>query len=241
MLSFHSFQIPQLGDRERTIRVFLPRNYFLTDRNFPVLYMQDGQNLFDPETAFGGRDWQIARIMDKMPLAKQLIIVGIDNGEEHRINEYAPFETEDGGGEGDAYLQFIADTLKPFIDNEYRTMPQQEATGIAGSSMGGLISFYAGLRFGGIFGKIGVMSPALWINPEVVHILENGVEPQSRFYVVASKTESKSMEATLTSVYWGFKNAGLSDDNVRVIVRDRGKHNEIFWGREFRQMVEWLF
>jgi predicted alpha/beta superfamily hydrolase len=203
--------------------------------------MHDGQNLFDPETAFGGRDWQIARTMDKMPLAKQLIIVGIDNGEENRINEYAPFESENGGGEGDAYLQFIAETLKPVIDSEYRTMPEKEATGIAGSSMGGLISFYAGLRYSSVFGKIGVLSPALWVNPTVINILENGLDPQSRFYVVASKTESKTMESTLTAVYWALKNAGLSDGDLRVIVRDRGKHNEIFWGREFRQMVEWLF
>ena len=91
MLSFHTLQMPQLGNRERTIRVFLPRHYFKTDKRFPVVYMQDGQNLFDPETAFGGRDWQIAKTMDKMPLTKQAIIVGIDNGEADRINEYAPF------------------------------------------------------------------------------------------------------------------------------------------------------
>lgn len=241
MLNFHSFEIPQLGNRERTIRVFLPRNYFTTDRAFPVLYMQDGQNLFDPETSYGGRDWQIAKTMDKMPLAKQVIIVGIDNGESNRINEYAPFESKNGGGEGDAYLQFIVETLKPFIDNEYRTQPQREATGIAGSSMGGLISFYAGLRYSDIFGKIGPMSPALWFNPAVLDMLQDNIEPKSLFYVVASKTELKSMEGTLQKIYWGLKNNGWSDEQIHVIVRDRGTHSEVFWGREFRKMLEWLF
>ena len=241
MLNFHTFQMPQLGERERTVRVFLPRNYFKTDKSFPVVYMQDGQNLFDPATAFGGRDWQIATTMDKMPLSKQVIIVGIDNGEADRINEYAPFETKKGGGEGDAYVRFIVETLKPFIDNEYRTLPQRETTGIAGSSMGGLISFYAGLRYSDVFGKVAPMSPALWFNPQVLDMMKDKVEPKNAFYVVASKTEMKSMEGTLQNIYWGLKNNGWADEQIRVIARDRGKHNEIFWGREFRAMLEWLF
>ena len=131
--------------------------------------------------------------------------------------------------------------MKPFIDNEYRTLPQREGTAIAGSSMGGLISFYAGIRFSATFGKIGVFSPALWINPQVIGLLGDGIEPKSPFYVLASKTESRSMSGTLESIYWGLKNNGWADDQIQVIVRDKGKHNEIFWGREFRAMLEWLF
>ena len=241
MLSYHTFQMPQLGNRERTIRVFLPRNYFKTKLSFPVLYMQDGQNLFDPATSYGGRDWQIPSTMDKMPLSKQIIIVGIDNGESNRINEYAPYATKNGGGEGDPYMRFIVETLKPFIDNEYRTLPQRETTGIAGSSMGGLIAFYAGLRFRDVFGKVGPMSPALWFNPKVLDMLKQSVEPKSNFYVVASKTEMRTMESTLQKIYDGLKNNGWSDDAIQIIVRERGKHNEIFWGNEFRKMIEWLF
>jgi predicted alpha/beta superfamily hydrolase len=239
-LNIHPFQIPQLS-RDRTIRVLLPRNYSETNKAFPVLYMQDGQNLFDPETAAFG-DWKIPKTMDKLPLKKQVIIVGIDNGAEYRINEYAPFKKGKSGGEGDAYVRFIVENLKPFIDNEYRTLPQRETTGIAGSSMGGLIALYAGLKYGDIFGKTGVLSPSIWFNPKIMDLIKE-IPPQywSQFYVCASKQEMQGMEKTLENVYWSFKNTGFSDDVVRVVIQERGKHNEVFWSREFKPMLEWLF
>jgi predicted alpha/beta superfamily hydrolase len=245
-LNFHTLQMPQLG-RERTIRVLLPRNYNETDKPFPVLYMQDGQNLFDPETAAFG-DWRIPKTMDKLPLKKQVIIVGIDNGSEHRINEYAPYKLGKSGGEGDAYVRFIIETVKPFIDNEYRTMPQRETTGIAGSSMGGLIALYAGLKHGDVFGKIGVLSPSIWFNPKVLDLIK-GTSPEGigtnpyfcQFYVCASKNEMQGMRATLEKTYWAFKNAGYNDEQIRVVIQERGKHNEFFWSKEFKPMLEWLF
>jgi predicted alpha/beta superfamily hydrolase len=245
-LKTHTLQIAQLG-RERTIRVLLPRNYSETDKPFPVLYMQDGQNLFDPETAAFG-DWRIPKTMDKLPLKKQVIIVGIDNGSEHRINEYAPFKLGKSGGEGEAYVRFIIENLKPFIDNEYRTMPQRETTGIAGSSMGGLIALFAGLKYGDIFGKTGVLSPSIWFNPKVLDLIK-GAPPEGigtnpyfgQFYVCASKREMQGMEATLEKTYWAFKKAGYNDEQIRVVIQDRGKHNEFFWSKEFKPMLEWLF
>ena len=239
-LNIHPFHIPQLG-HDRTIRVLLPRNYAETDKRFPVLYMQDGQNLFDPATAAFG-DWKIPAAMDKQPLKRQAIIVGIDNGGVDRIHEYAPYKRGKNGGQGDAYVRFIIETLKPFIDNEYRTLSQRETTGIAGSSMGGLISLYAGLKYGGVFGKTGVLSPSIWFNPKVIE-LGNDAPPQNRsqIYVCASKTEMRGMEQTLQNVYWAFKNAGYSDEQIRVVVQERGKHNEAFWSREFKPMFEWLF
>jgi predicted alpha/beta superfamily hydrolase len=238
-LNIHTLQMPQLG-RERTIRVLLPRNYTQTDKPFPVLYMQDGQNLFDPETAAFG-DWRIPKTMDKLALKKQVIIVGIDNGSEHRINEYAPFKMGKSGGEGDAYVRFIIETVKPLIDNEYRTMPQRETTGIAGSSMGGLIALYAGLKYGDFFGKTGVLSPSIWFNPKVLDLINDVNAIKSQFYVCASKREMQGMEATLEKTYWAFKNAGYNDEQIRVVIQDRGKHNEFFWSREFKPMLEWLF
>jgi predicted alpha/beta superfamily hydrolase len=240
-LNIHSIYMPQL-DRERTVRVLLPKDYGNTNRSYPVLYMQDGQNLFDPETAFGGRDWQIPNTLFKQPLRRQAIIVGIDNGEEHRLDEYAPYKkAKTGGGEANQYVQFITDTLKPFIDENYRTLSDRENTGIAGSSMGGLLSYYAGLTRGNIFGKVGVLSPSIWFNPTVVKLAENSPYDKSRFFVVGSKTEMKGMEATLQGVYNAFKTGGFSDDQIQVAVRDRGKHNEIFWTTEFKKMFEYLF
>jgi predicted alpha/beta superfamily hydrolase len=246
LLNIHTLQMPQLG-RERTIRVLLPRNYTQTDKAFPVLYMQDGQNLFDPETAAFG-DWRIPKTMDKLPLKKQVIIVGIDNGGVDRINEYAPFKKGKSGGEGDAYVRFIIETLKPFIDKEYRTMPQREATGIAGSSMGGLIALYAGLKYADVFGKTGVLSPSIWFNPKIMDLIKETPQPASsadmyfsQFYVCASKSEMQGMQATLEKTYWAFKNAGYNDEQIRVVIQERGKHNEFFWSKEFKPMLEWLF
>jgi predicted alpha/beta superfamily hydrolase len=239
-LKIHPFYITQLG-RDRTIRVLLPRNYYETDKAFPVLYMHDGQNLFDPTTAAFG-DWNIPKSMHNQPLKKQAIIVGIDNGSIDRIHEYAPYKRGKNGGQGDAYVRFIIEILKPFIDSTYRTLPQSESTGIAGSSMGGLISLYAGLKYGHVFGKIGALSPSIWFNPQIVSLLKEA-PPQYRgqFYVSASKTEMRGMEATLQNIYWAFKNTGYSDEQIRVVIKDRGKHNEIFWSREFKPMLEWLF
>jgi predicted alpha/beta superfamily hydrolase len=240
-LNIHSIFIPQL-DRDRTVRVLLPKDYETSNRSYPVLYMQDGQNLFEPETAFGGRDWQIPATMFKQPLRRQAIIVGIDNGEAHRLNEYAPYKKgKSGGGEADLFINFITDTLKPFIDDNYRTLGDRDNTGIAGSSMGGLLSYYAGLTRGNVFGKVGVLSPSIWFNPPVVKLAENAPFDKSRFFVVGSKTEMKGMETTMQTLYNAFKTGGFSDDHIQVAIRDRGKHNEIFWTNEFKKMFEYLF
>ena len=240
-LNFHTLHIPQL-DRNRIIRVLVPKDYWMSDRAYPVLYMQDGQNLFQAETAFGGRDWHLIATMFKQPLRRQAIIVGIDNGEAHRLNEYAPYKKgKTGGREADLYCKFIVETLKPFIDETYRTLPNRDNTGIAGSSMGGLLAYYAGLVHSNIFGKVGVLSPSIWFNPSVVQLAANNPYSKSRFFVVGSKTEMRGMEATLKSVYDAFKTGGFSDDQIQVAVRNRGKHNEIFWRLEFKKMFEYLF
>ena len=242
MTALHTFslQMPQLG-RARTIRVLLPRNYDRhSDRRFPVIYLQDGQNLFDAKTA-AFHPWKLPRVMARQPLYRQAILVGIDHGGVDRLHEYAPYRRGHHGGQGDAYLRFIIDTLKPHIDQRYRTWPQREATAIAGSSMGGLIAFYAALRYPQVFGKAGVLSPSLWFNPGVLDLVAKTGSPRAQVCVAGSKTEARSMDATLQKVYWAFKNAGFSDDQLRVVLRDRGGHTEAFWRREFVGMYEWLF
>jgi predicted alpha/beta superfamily hydrolase len=113
--------------------------------------MQDGQNLFEAETA-AFRDWKIPLRMKNLPDSHQVIIVGIDNGEERRIDEYAPYSRgKQGGGEGELYMEFVIETIKEFVDYRYRTLPFRETTAIAGSSLGGLISLFAGLKYGEYF------------------------------------------------------------------------------------------
>lgn len=237
-LQYHHFYSPQL-DNERGIRILLPRDYFKSNRRYPVLYMQDGQNLFEAKTA-AFHDWKIPKTMDQLPLKRQVIVVGIDNTP-GRMDEYSPYRRGKHGGKGDLYVRFIVETVKPFIDREYRTLPDRANTGIAGSSMGGLIALYAALKYPSVFGRAGILSPSIWFNPKIMALAQQQMGIQSRLYVVASRTESRSMETTLQNLYWAFKNNGYDDEHLRVVIRNRGRHSETFWAREFKTMMEWLY
>jgi predicted alpha/beta superfamily hydrolase len=230
----HPFFIPFLNTN-RTIRVYLPPSYSTGKRHYSVIYMHDGQNLFDKKDAFG-KPWGIGKIIDKMPIYKQAIVVGIDNGGGSRIDEYAPFKRGHKGGKGHEYLHFIATQIKPFIDANYRTLGWPDHTWLVGSSLGGLSSFYGGLQFSPVFGKIGVLSPAFWFNPAVLQHAPATSLAQSRFYVAGSKTESKGMAPGLQKAYWRLKALGVPDQNLTVAIRDRGRHSESYWAREFRKM-----
>jgi predicted alpha/beta superfamily hydrolase len=245
LITHENFYSSELN-RTRTLRVLLPRNYKKHhDRRFPVIYLHDGQNLFDAHTA-AFRHWRLREAMTRQPLYRQAILVGIDNATTERVNEYAPFQRTlryaRSSGEGDAYLNFIINTVKPFIDNEYRTWAHREATGIVGSSMGGLISFYAGLRYAGVFGKVGALSPSFWFNPQVMTLAQEFRSiTKSKFYIAASRTESRAMASQMERVYWSMIRGGFSDSDIRVVLRDRGRHSETFWAKEFSTMFEYLF
>src|SRR5688572_27604222 len=145
-------------ENERDIYVYLPPSYATSGRRYPVIYMHDGQNLFEPSLSFAG-DWQVDETMEALSRqGVEAIVAGVPNMGVRRCNEYSPF----GDGCGDAYLAFLADTLKPLIDDVLRTLPGREHTGIVGSSMGGLISLYAAVRRPEVFGFMGALSPSLW-------------------------------------------------------------------------------
>jgi predicted alpha/beta superfamily hydrolase len=182
----HELHIDEL-DRTRTVTVYLPHDYVESGEWYPVVYMHDGQNLFFDDTAFGGHSWGLTRHWNG-PGQPQVIVVGIHNGGEFRFQEYSPYPGDARaeqlilknrakyglkpevpshfGGAGDAYLAWIVDELKPFIDQTYRTSAEPSKTAIIGSSMGGLISFYAGLRYSDVFGCVGILSPAFWFGTE---------------------------------------------------------------------------
>jgi predicted alpha/beta superfamily hydrolase len=156
---------PQLGN-QRQLLVYLPPSYNngSTERRYPVLYMQDGQNLFDSVTSFAG-EWGVDEAMESLARQEGLeaIIVGIPNSGRGRLAEYSPFsDSQMGGGLGDKYVSFVAHTVKPIIDRDFRTLVDQPHCGIMGSSMGGLISLYAFFHCPNVFGFAGVMSPSLW-------------------------------------------------------------------------------
>ncbi len=153
---------------DRDIIVYLPPGYdTVRDRRYPVLYLHDGQNVFDRATAFLGQEWQADETAESLIRAGQiepLIMVGIYNAGAHRIDEYTPTRggSRQGGGKALQYAAMIIDELKPFIDDRYRTLDGPEFTGMGGSSLGGLVTLYIGLRHPEIFGKLAALSPSVW-------------------------------------------------------------------------------
>lgn len=160
---------PQLDNR-RDLLVYLPPSYGRNDQRCPVIYMHDGQNLFDAATSYAG-EWQVDETLESLSTEGiEAVVVGIPNIDAgqpgSRLDEYSPFKgtalRAGRGGRGDLYLAFICETIKPLIDAYFHTLPDRAHTGIMGSSMGGLISLYAFFSRSAVFGCAGVMSPAFW-------------------------------------------------------------------------------
>ena len=243
-----SFAIPQLA-RSRRVWVYLPPDYATSARRYPVVYMHDGQNVFDDSTSFAG-EWGVDETLDGLHARGDAgaIVVAVDHGGSHRLDEYDPWRNPNpkyGGGEGDAYVEFLVRTLKPYVDRHYRTLPDAPHTGIVGSSMGGLISLYAALRHPDVFGRAGVFSCACWIaNPGIFDYARRAKpSASSRFYFVAGELETKDREPVRDQerVVDSLLAAGVPRPAIRSVVRADGRHAEWFWRREFPEAYRWLF
>ena len=243
------FNMPELG-RTRDIWIYVPPNYEnSTSKNYPVLYMHDGQNLFDEITSSNG-EWGIDEILERFfenGETEGVIVVGIENGDIHRTQEYCPWEfhydNEILGGEGDEYVDFIVNTLKPHIDENYRTLPSRENTGIAGSSMGGLISLYAGIKYQGIFSKVCAMSSSFWIGYDNMmnFLVSNPKEENMLIYLDVGELEGLDMVDNTNGVYKKLLEIGFSQDELMRVLDEDGEHNEAFWGGRFPNAFLWLF
>ena len=240
-----SFYLPQLK-KTRRIWIYLPADYTTTEKRFPVIYMHDAQNLFDDATSFSG-EWGVDETLDKLyqETGKEIIVVGIENGGPRRLNEYSPWKNAAyGGGEGDLYARFLAETLKPFVDKHYRTKPQPANTGLIGSSMGGLISLYTGLKYPEKFGKLGIFSPSIWFaEEELTYFLRKNTKKlqNSRFYFVAGKNESDAMASDIAEIVQNLFKEGVKPQNVLTKIDDYGTHSEGYWRGEFPAAYRWLF
>jgi predicted alpha/beta superfamily hydrolase len=171
---------------QRDLVVYLPPGYQeQPDRRFPVLYMHDGQNLFDGATSFvQGQDWHVGHSADaeiRAGRVEPLIIVGIYNVGKARIQEYTPTKAPRlGGGRADRYGRFLLDEVMPFVNSQYRVQLGPQNTGIGGSSLGGLVSLFIGLSRPDVFGKIAALSPSVWWNQRVIHTFTTGMNVESR-------------------------------------------------------------
>lgn len=238
------FEIPQLN-RKRTIRLYLPPNYS-TGGLFPVIYMHDGQNLFDNATSFAG-EWKVDEILDSLYTYRgfSAIVVAIYNDEKERINEYSPWKNDSLGigGDGEKYVKFIVNTLKPFIDRHYRTLSGRENTAIMGSSMGGLISLYAALEYPDVFGKAAIFSPSLWFSPKMnIYLQKYKRKKVQQLYFLAGEKEGVGMVEDLNRTLELLKNAGFDDEYyVKTKIAPDGRHAEWFWSREFGEAIRYLY
>ena len=175
---------PLTGDKTRRGYVYLPEDYENNpNKRYPVMYMFDGHNVFFDEDATFGKSWGMKAYLDQNP--HDLIIVGIECNNEgwRRLNEYSPvdFSYESIGfikGEGQVYMDWLVDTLKPYIDANYRTLPDREHTIIGGSSMGGLMSLYAVCHYNEVFQRAAALSPSLWVNQEATLALLKAADPK---------------------------------------------------------------
>ena len=234
-----AFFIPQLN-RARRIWIYLPEGYEKNKKEYPVMYMHDGQNIFDAYTA-GFGEWGVDECLDSLiKSGKQAcIVVGIDNGLQ-RFNEYNPFSFRDfGEGAGDGYLDFIVQTLKPFIDKKYRTLPSKENTIIAGSSMGGLISYYAMIKQPQVFGKAGIFSPAFWTAPAINSLTDSlaaKVNGKFFFYMGAQEGGSYINDMLAIQELLGEKSAAM----IYSVIDDEGMHNEKAWRKWFAEFYSWI-
>ncbi|MGZ3812863.1 MAG: alpha/beta hydrolase [Mucilaginibacter sp.] len=234
------FDMPQLG-RQRRVWIYLPAGYGSSRKNYPVIYMHDGQNLFDEFTS-GYGEWGIDELMDKLPEKDQCIIVGIDHGGEYRITEYDPYDSKYGKGRGDDYVDFLAKTLKPYVDKHYRTKVGAKYTTVAGSSMGGLISIYAILKYPQIFGNAGIFSPAFWIAPDLYkYAQQTNIKSHSKFYFVCGDAESDSMVADMEKMVSLIRSKGIGAKNTPEVIIKGAKHNEKQWNGDFPDFYSWLF
>jgi predicted alpha/beta superfamily hydrolase len=232
------------SDRPRDVSVHLPSSYRLEqDRRFPVIYMQDGQNLFDPEASFAG-SWEVDEAVHAQAgRGAEAIVVGVPNAGEDRIREYAPWsDPEHGGGEADPYLRFLLDDLKPMVDHRFRTRTERDRTGIAGSSLGGLLSLYGFFRFPGSFGFVAALSPSLWFgNDTIFRFIEAAPFVPGRIYLDGGTEESARMVEHLRRLESILRAKGYRPgDTLRVVVDQGATHHESHWGRRFRNALPFL-
>ncbi|MBL8111858.1 MAG: alpha/beta hydrolase [Acidobacteria bacterium] len=235
-------------DVARDIVIYLPPEYMDPGRRFPVLYMQDGQNLFDPRTSFiPGKDWQLGETLDRETRARRvapLIVVAPYNAGVKRIDEYTPTrdgKTAAGGGAGH-YGRFLVEELKPFVDSQYRTRPDAQSTGVGGSSLGGLLSIYLGLTRPGVFGRIAAMSPSVWWDGEAIVSIARGTRAPAgqKVWLDMGTQEGRGALAATQRLRDALVASGYGRSLRYTEIRG-GLHDETAWGKRTHRMLRFLF
>ena len=239
------FKSKILGN-SRLITVYLPPGYEHADARYPVLYTQDGQNLFEPQRAFiPGQPWRLNEAADLAIgdlKAQPMIIVGVDHAGPGRIDEYTPTRdvTRQAGGKASEYAKMLIEELKPVIDAGYRTIPEDTATG--GSSLGGLVSLYLGMSHPEVFRRLAVMSPSVWWDRRVIFDLVDRFRgPRPRIWLDVGGREGRDTLRDARALRDRLQRKGWTDADLAFHEDPRGDHSERAWARRARGMLEFLF
>lgn len=233
--AFTSTKLPST----RGLWVYLPPSYAEnTTARFPVVYMHDGQNLFDPQQAFGGAEWKVDEAMDagaEDGTIREAIVVGVENDAD-RIAEYTPVaDPSYGGGKGDAYLDMLSTEVKPLVDGALRTLPDRQHTAIMGSSLGGLISAWAGIGRNDVFGLVGILSPSTWWNGTwlLLQVATTKAPRPLRVYLDSGNAGPSSDDVENTALLAGkYRALGYAEGSTfHYVVQNGAQHNETFWAQ----------
>jgi alpha-glucosidase len=236
------FYLPQL-ERTRNVWLYLPPNYH-ENRSFPVIYMHDAQNVFDGLPSPYGK-WEVPEALNNIykKTGWSCIIIAVEHGNELRHAEYSPWPHKTrGGGEGKKYMDFIVNTLKPVVDQQFKTLADAQNTCIMGSSMGGLISMYAALQYGEVFGKVGVFSPAFWWCEKIYEFAAN--QPFNyiqKLVLLAGGQENESIIPDTLAMYNTLIDNNYFEDKINLDFFEWGQHSESFWALEFDKALRFLF
>ena len=250
---FHS----KILNNDRDVIVYLPPGYDARkSRRYPVFYMHDGQNLFDGATSFiPGQEWRVDETAQSLIAAGKIepvIIVGIYNTGKDRINEYTPAEDAKFkmGGKADLYGRMLVEELKPFIDKTYRTSKGAQHTGLGGSSLGGLVSLYLGLKYSKVFGALAVLSPSVWFaDKHIVHYVEAlPKKPKVRIWLDIGTHEGRNAEEARQAVDGArllketlLKKGWKLGKDLSYFEAEGAQHNEQAWAARTEQILEFLF
>ncbi len=241
-----AFLIPQLNKTRRVVAL-LPYNYRThPEKRYPVLYLHDAQNLFDEKAPFGtwGIDRKLAILAEKG--MGDIIVIGIDHGGVERISEFLPPADAAKLDKSEAYnyVHFIAQTLKKHVDERFRTLPNRLQTGIGGSSLGGLITIYAGLMYPSVFGRLMIFSPSLWAMRNAnFNNITFSTPTSTKIYAYGGGLEGSNMIPNIDKMQQSIRSQGFDESKIQFkkSIDPNGLHNEKRWGEEFPKAVEWLF
>jgi predicted alpha/beta superfamily hydrolase len=238
------FPIPQLK-RTRKIYAVLPHDYYETEKRYPVLYLQDAQNLFSGKGPYGS--WNIDSHMADLSKSGigDIIVIAIDHAGKSRIEEYSPYyHRKFGQGSGKRYANFVINTLKAHVDLNYRTLATREFTGIGGSSMGALISSYIGIVHPAYFSKLMIFSPSFWYSDGIYFdAFKYKYTLPMRMFIYGGDKESAFMTKHIHRFQEALGQGNFQEEmnKFKVVINPEGEHTEAYWSNQFQDAIEWLF